>query len=174
MRIAKLLLVVAYITAVSAGFADSTAGGATRSDTKMPKQRPTLLLTVTDSKTYICPGIAPINVRDMSSSKVNAAIAEHLSTMTKMPSEYRCEFKFNYSSQSSRGTISLTGTGFMILKNPSVAGNEKGGFILMADKLIQDSTTIRKGTGPHENSISTTKNHTEIGKFNSLKNSKGL
>jgi len=166
MRIVKWLLVGACITAVSASFADSKAGA--QSDTKMVKQQPAFSSTV--SRTYICPGMAPINVQDMLNPKVYAAIAKHLNTMTKMPSEYRCTFKSTGSfSQSSKHT-SFYNNGFLILKNPSVVGNEKSGFILMADKLIQDSTSTSKGTGPLWEMSSTSKNHIETSKFNSLKN----
>ncbi len=165
MRIVKFLLVGVCITAVSVSFADSKAG---TSDTKMVKQQPTSSFTV--SKTYTCPGIAPITVQSMpTNSKVYAAIAAHLNTMTKMPSEYKCTFKSTNSySQSERTNLSI-GTGSLILQNPSVVGNEKSGFILMADKLTQDSTYTGKGTGPQFESSSTGKNHMEIGKFNSLK-----
>lgn len=150
MRIVKLLLVGSCITTVSVSFADS--------------------MSFTFSSTYKCPGMAPISTHNMSGSKVNAAIAKHLSTMTKIPSEYKCTIKSTSSARSSKGTRLSTGTGFLILKNPSVVGNEKSGYILMADKLIRNNTTTSKGTGPLWKYSSTTKDHNEISKFNSLKN----
>ena len=167
MRIVKFLLVGACVTAVSVSFADSTA--AAQSDTKMVKQQST---SFTVSRTYICHGIAPIIIQDMSNSTLNAAIAEHLHTMTKMPSEYRCTFKFTGSTSKSSRRTKLYSVGILILKNPSVAHNEKNGFILMAGQLIQDDTSKIIGTGPMEKYNSTGKNHIEISKFNSLKSQK--
>ena len=166
MRIVKLLLVGACITVVSASFADSKAGA--QSDTKTVKQQPAL--SFTNSRTYTCPGMAPITVHETSNSKVYTAIASHLSTLPKMPSEYECTVKMTISSSHSSRTFLSTHTGFLILKNPSVAGNEKSGFILMADKVIKDDTSNSKRTAPLFESSSTEKSHMEISKFNSLKN----
>lgn len=155
MKIVKYLLLGACITTVSASFADS---------------KPAWSFTM--NRTYTCPGISPITVQNMLDPKLYSTIAEHLHTMTKMPTEYKCTFKSTGSSyQSSRHTI-FDSTGFLILKNPSVAGNEKSGYILMADKLIQDSTDTGKGNGPQWEMSSSGKNHTEISKFNSLKNTR--
>lgn len=166
MRIVKWLLVGACLTAVSASFADSKT--AAQSDTKMTKQHPESSFTT--NTTYICPGIAPINIQSASKSDLYAAIAEHLNTMAKKPDEYKCTFKFTGSSWHFSQHTNFNSAGFLILKNPSVAGNEKSGFILMADKLIEDSTSTDHGTGPNFESTGTGKNHKELSKFNSLKN----
>lgn len=165
MKILKFLLLGACVTAISTSFA--TSKPATQSHTK---QSPQHGWSFKINRAYICSGIAPVNIQGTSNTKIYTAIINHLSAMTKMPSEYRCTFKYtDFHSRVSLKYASTT-TGFFILKKPFVVANKTSGSILMADKLILNNTTTTKGKGPLYKLIATSKNHIEIGKFSSLKN----